>query len=219
MTRPISDHRDQARPAAWWIRSLRVEEHLARAERALAEPFRGVTTDGQVVPGLFSLQQTGVSTRPMKDAADAFIASLTAAQQKVALHPIDSQEWRKWTNWEQYPLRHGVSLDQMSASQRDAALELLRVSLSVRGFETARNVMKLNEVLGEITGNWEFFGEWFYFLCIFGTPSMDEPWGWQIDGHHLNLNLLRPEGPGRDDTGLLGRRAGHCRPRPLRRTA
>jgi len=90
----------------------------ARAERALAEPFRGVTTDGQVIPGLFALQQTGISTRPIKDAADAFIASLTAAQQKVVLHPIDSQEWRKWTNWEQYPLRHGVSLDQMSASQR-----------------------------------------------------------------------------------------------------
>ena len=31
----------------------------ARAERALAEPFRGVTIDGQVIPGLFSLQ-TGV---------------------------------------------------------------------------------------------------------------------------------------------------------------
>jgi hypothetical protein len=57
----------------------------------------------------------------------------------------------------------------------------------VRGFETARNVMKLNEVLGEITDNLELFGEWFYFLCIFGTPSMNEPWGWQIDGHYLNL--------------------------------
>ena len=67
---------------------------------------------------------------------------------------------------------------------------LLRESLSVRGFDTARNVMKLNAVLGEITGNWEFFGEWLYFLCIFGTPSMEEPWGWQIDGHHLNLSYL-----------------------------
>jgi hypothetical protein len=60
----------------------------------------------------------------------------------------------------------------------------------VRGFDTARNVMKLNEVLGEITGNWEFFGEWLYFLSLFGTPSMDEPWGWQLDGHHLNLNYF-----------------------------
>jgi hypothetical protein len=42
----------------------------ARAEKALAEPFRGVTTDGKVVPGLFSPQQTGVSTELVKDAAD-----------------------------------------------------------------------------------------------------------------------------------------------------
>src|SRR5262249_29406466 len=58
-----------------------------KAAKALAEPFRGVTTDGQVIPGLFSLQQTGISTKPVQDAADAFIASLTAAQKKVALHP------------------------------------------------------------------------------------------------------------------------------------
>jgi hypothetical protein len=32
------------------------------------------------------------------------------------------------------------------------------------------------------------FGEWFYVLCIFGTPSMNAPWGWQMDGHHLHLN-------------------------------
>jgi hypothetical protein len=69
---------------------------------------------GRWSPGFFSLQQTGISPKPIKDAADAFIASLTAAQQKVAPHPIDSQEWRKWTNWGPYPLRHGVSLDQMS---------------------------------------------------------------------------------------------------------
>jgi hypothetical protein len=142
----------------------------ARAERALAEPFRGVTTDGHVVHGLFALQQTGVSTRPIKDAADAFLASLTAAQKKIALHPIDSQEWRKWTNWEQYPLRHGVSLDQMHVSQRQTALALLSASLSVRGFDSARNVMKLNAVLGEITGNWEFFGEW-----LFSSASLAHP--------------------------------------------
>jgi hypothetical protein len=116
---------------------------------------------GRWSPVFFSLQQTGISTKPIKDAADAFIASLTAAQQKVAPHPIDSQEWRKWTNWEQYPLRHGVSLDQMSPSQRDAARELLRVSLSVRGFETARNVMKLNEVLGKSPATESFLGNGF----------------------------------------------------------
>src|SRR5438128_11918793 len=61
----------------------------ARAERALAERLRGVTTDGQVIPGLFSLQQTAIATRPVKDAACGFIASLTAAPEEAALHPCD----------------------------------------------------------------------------------------------------------------------------------
>ena len=92
--------------------------------------------------------------------------------------------------WEQFALRHGVSLETLTSAQRDAALDLLRESLSVRGFDTARNVMKLNHVLGEITGNWPYFGEWVYFLCVFGEPSADAPWGWQLDGHHLNLNYF-----------------------------
>ena len=95
-----------------------------------------------------------------------------------------------WANWEQFPLRHGVSLESLSPAQREAALNLLRESLSVRGFDTARNVMKLNHVLGEITGNWAYFGEWVYFLCVFGEPSPNGPWGWQLDGHHLIINYF-----------------------------
>src|SRR5262249_36564143 len=49
---------------------------------------------------------------------------------------------------------------------------------------------KLNEYIGEITGKWEEYGEWLYWLSIMGTPSADEPWGWQIDGHHLIVNCF-----------------------------
>ena len=35
------------------------------------------TTDGRVEPGLFSLAETGVSTKPIKAAADEFLSSLT----------------------------------------------------------------------------------------------------------------------------------------------
>jgi hypothetical protein len=87
-------------------------------------------------------------------------------------------------------MRHGLSMEDMAPDQLQAALDLLRVSLSVRGFTTVRNVMKLNEVLREITGLDDNLGEWIYFLSIFGAPSLDEPWGWQIDGHHLNINYL-----------------------------
>jgi hypothetical protein len=34
------------------------------------------------------------------------------------------------------------------------------------------------------------FGEFFYWISFFGTPSLTEPWGWQLDGHHCNLNCL-----------------------------
>src|SRR5262249_26680050 len=37
-------------------------------------------------------------------------------------------------------------------------------------------------------GKADEYSEWFYWVSVFGTPSPDEPWGWQIDGHHLNLN-------------------------------
>lgn len=166
------------------------KRNMARAEAALAQPFKGITSDGHVVPGLFTLGEGGASTAVIADAARRFIARLSSSQRVSAQHPIDSSHWRRWCNWEQYTFRHGVSFDEMTLAQREAALDLLRVSLSARGFDTARNVMKLNHTLGEITGNWEFLGEWLYFLCIFGEPSSSEPWGWQLDGHHLNLNYF-----------------------------
>jgi hypothetical protein len=47
-----------------------------RAEtRGLAEDFTGVTRDGTVEPGLFSIGSTGVSTEPVRLAAEAFLAS------------------------------------------------------------------------------------------------------------------------------------------------
>ena len=50
--------------------------------------------------------------------------------------------------------------------------------------------MRLNELLAELTGDHEAFGEWPYFMSIFGAPGAEEPWGWQIDGHHLCLNVV-----------------------------
>ena len=75
-------------------------------------------------------------------------------------------------------------------AQRDAALLLMQESLSNDGYETARNIMKLNETIREITGRDIEFGEWPYWVSIFGTPSATEPWGWQVDGHHLIINCF-----------------------------
>jgi hypothetical protein len=163
---------------------------LARADAALAEPFVGITAEGHVEPGLFSLSETGVSTRPIKDAADDFLSSLTKAARTTASFAIDDTAWQRWNNTHPFTMRHGVMLESLTAKQRERALALVQTSLSLRGFETAHDIMKLNHTIGEITEKWDEYGEWLYWLSIFGSPSLDEPWGWQLDGHHLILNCL-----------------------------
>ena len=163
---------------------------LERADAVTAEPFVGITTDGHAVPGLFSLQPTGVSTRPLKEAAEAFLASLDDQRRTIASFALDDGAWQRWNNTHPFLMRHGVLLEDLDAGQRESALDLIRTSLSSRGFGTARDIMRLNETIGELSGHWDQYGEWLYWLSIFGTPSMEQPWGWQIDGHHLNLNCL-----------------------------
>jgi len=157
--------------------------------QALAEPFKGVTTDGNVVPDLFRIEATGVSTEPVKAAAERFLDSLSDEQRARTVYPIDDDEWRKWQNIHRYD-RQGVSRREMSREQEELAFELLRAGLSAQGFAKARDIMILNGVIADMVGNQEEYGEDLYFFTVMGTPSSTEPWGWQLDGHHLVINYF-----------------------------
>ena len=74
-------------------------------------------------------------------------------------------------------VRQGISFQEMTDTQRDLAFGLMRTSLSARGFEVTRNVMRLNETLAELADDHVFLGEWLYFITIMGRPSATEPWG------------------------------------------
>jgi hypothetical protein len=158
-------------------------------EKGLAEPFKGVTTDGAIVPGLFGIRSTGVSTEPVRTAAKAFLEALTADQRAKTTFPVDDPEWRKWMNQHFY-VRQGVGFDEMTEAQREAAFGLLRASLSARGLKLTRDIMRLNHTLGELTNNFVEYGEWLYWITVMGTPSATEPWGWQLDGHHVIINYF-----------------------------
>ena len=181
---PLSARRPPPAPAAHPRRRGGVRR------RVLAEPFVGITAGAHRQPGLFPIRPTGVSTAPMVDAAVAFLDSLDGAQRDAGTFPIEADEFRRWCNVHIYLMRHGLLLEDLTEPQRAAALELLRASLSARGFGDVRDVMRFNEVLAEITGSVDEYGEWLYFLSVFGTPSPTEPWGWQLDGHHLNLHCF-----------------------------
>jgi len=167
-----------------------LQKYVATGEALVAEPFKGITADGSVIPKLFPIEKTGVSTRPVTDAARELLDSLSAEQRARALFALDTDAWRRWSNIHPYLMRHGLPLEEMSGAERDRALALLRESLSADGFQTARDVMRLNDFIGMITGSHTEYGEWVYWLTVMGTPSADEPWGWQIDGHHLIVNCF-----------------------------
>ncbi len=157
--------------------------------KGLAEPYKGISTNGEIMPGLFPIRHTGVPTDGVRKAAEALLAGLTAEQRGKSMFPVDDPEWRKWMNQHFY-VRQGVSFEEMNSQQRELAFGLIRASLSARGYSLTRDIMHLNETLAELTGDHDFLGEWKYHITVMGKPSATEPWGWQLDGHHAIINYF-----------------------------
>jgi hypothetical protein len=155
----------------------------------LSAPFLGITTDSTVIPDLFPIRATGVSTAPIREAAQAFLEGLTEEQHEVTTFPVDDLEWRMWSNTSGYQ-RQGVSFEEMTEDQRRLAFAMIRAGLSARGFEQARDIMRLNGHLAWLLDNYERYGEYLYWITVMGEPSESEPWGWQLDGHHLVINYF-----------------------------
>ncbi len=123
---------------------------------------------------------------PMVAAAQAFLDSLSRDLQTKAVIPFNDEERY---DWHYVPRsRRGVSLKAMNFAQRNAGLNLLRSALSSKGYEKSTGIFALEEILGEIEGN-GYRDPGLYFFTIFGTPSVSQPWGWRLEGHHLSLNF------------------------------
>ena len=158
-------------------------------QQSLGEPFRGVSANNKIQDGLFKIESTGVSTKPVVDAAKAFLAGVSDEQRDRTTFDVDDIEWRSWDNRHFYK-RKGIGFDEMDAEQRSLAFGLLQASLSAKGLKLSKDIMKLNGTLAELAGNFDEYGEWLYWITIMGDPSESKPWGWQIDGHHLIINYF-----------------------------
>lgn len=163
---------------------------FAALERRLDEPFVGITSDGAVRAGLYDVDEPGAAGAAVVAAAREFLDSLASADQRFgALQPLDSPHRRRWTNAFATWLPPGLLLDDLEPAQREAAVRVVAASMSAAGLDETRNVMKLNEALGDLIGLYhDTLREWVYFFTIFGEPSEHKPWGWQLMGHHLVLN-------------------------------
>jgi hypothetical protein len=186
----LAYHRAQSQQPALTQTERFRQMSLEAESKGLADPFKGVTANGTVQPGLYSIRSTSVSTEPVRKAAVAFLAALSPEQRQKTVFPVDDVEWRKWMNQDFY-VRQGTGFIDMSEGQREAAFGLMRAGLSARGLKLSRDIMKLNHTLGELNNN-DFvrYGEWRYWITVMGEPSKDKPWGWQMDGHHLIINYF-----------------------------
>ncbi|KAB2390270.1 DUF3500 domain-containing protein [Actinomadura montaniterrae] len=163
-------------------------EKVAWRREAAAEPFRGVATSGGIQRGLFPLRETGLDVRPQRKAAEDYLALLTPKELAEGRFPMDDVTWRHWANGARYFLRHGLCMEDLDEPKRRAIMTILRRSLSPYGYQQVVDLMHLNLTVGELRGEEHLLNEWMYWFSVYGEPEDGGPWGWQIDGHHVNVN-------------------------------
>ncbi|KAL2846461.1 hypothetical protein BJY01DRAFT_213450 [Aspergillus pseudoustus] len=175
-----------------------VAEIVAGWKANLEEPFYGVTSDGRRREGLFHLvdqdegvdEGEGAPVAEMVPCAERIINLLTPDELKQLLHPVDSDEWRKWSNPEFLIYRTGIRLEDLAQEKVTAILALLRASTSEAGYARLLGAMKTNRFLGELCHASSIMNERSYQFTLYGTPSRTEPWGYSLFGHHLCLNIF-----------------------------
>ena len=118
-------------------------------------------------------------------AAAAFLDSLNDEQAAAVRFPFDGEDR---VDWHFIPReRKGVPLKAMTASQRAAALDLVRTGLSEQGFTKAESIRRLEPILFELEGR-DIRDPDLYYFMIFGEPNGRNTWGWRYEGHHISQN-------------------------------
>jgi hypothetical protein len=142
------------------------------------------------------------SATAMSTAATAFLGALTPEQRQQATFAFDTDERLHWhfIPTEMFP-RKGLLIRDMTPAQRTLAHDLMKASLSQRGYMTASQIMDLENVLNAIEAAQRAAGSSAeaaralernpqkYFFSVFGTPSPKSTWGWRVEGHHVSLHF------------------------------
>ncbi|GEO08819.1 DUF3500 domain-containing protein [Segetibacter aerophilus] len=123
--------------------------------------------------------------------ANVFLNSLDNNQKAQAQYPFDSAERYRW---HYVPLndRKGISINELNAQQKDAAIALVKSALSENAYKKASQIMALETVLKAIENRQEsdhYRDPGKYYFTLFGTPSASSVWGWRLDGHHLSFSF------------------------------
>ncbi|MFN8526025.1 MAG: DUF3500 domain-containing protein [Chloroflexota bacterium] len=134
------------------------------------------------------------TARAMADAASKFLASLNDEQRARVMFPFSGDERYEWNYRPTF--RNGLRLMSMTKAQQDLALGIVDASLSARGAQQTRWIMKLDDILreheraeGRVVTTMLWRDSEYYWFSIFGQPGGTAPWGWRAGGHHIGLHF------------------------------
>ena len=127
--------------------------------------------------------------KDMVESAQAFLKTLSDDEKKVVVHKLNSPERRLWTNLPADPDGGGMRLAVMNEEQVKAACQMFACMLSRQGYHKVIHIMLADDQLLKNGRPRRGFGTENFALVVFGTPDEEKPWGIQIDGHHVGMNI------------------------------
>jgi hypothetical protein len=147
-----------------------------------------------ILLGLF-MTVGNLCAQNISEKANLFLDTLSDALRSQALFVVDDLE-RFNMNYVPIP-RKGPRFHDFNETQKAAALDLLKASLSEEGYRKSTEIIALEKVLRIIENDDNDKmpdgkprrDPLNYHFCIFGDPASSKPWGWRFEGHHLSLNF------------------------------
>jgi hypothetical protein len=136
------------------------------------------------------VQDEGIEIHSIAEAADKLLDNLSLGEKEKLMYPLDSREWRAWSNPEILLRTLGLRLEDVSENIALAILDVMKATFSSEGYNKAIAAMRINHFLGELCEMPKVMNKYSYNFLLFGIPSVSKPWGWSLYGHHMCLSVF-----------------------------
>ena len=142
--------------------------------------------------------QATAAVRDVVNAANAFIATLSAAQQATLLQSYSQANVTRWSNLPTnlYTNRLGLRLADLTAAQRAAALAVVQAATGTTAPEGFHEIQQIRAADDNLlaNGGGAGFGSNLDLIVFLGTPSATGTWQLHFGGHHMATNVTMSNG-------------------------
>ncbi|TXG35213.1 DUF3500 domain-containing protein [Seonamhaeicola maritimus] len=148
----------------------------------------------------------GQTTEDLNKVTSTFLETLNEEELSSIQYKFEDSLRTKWTN---LPVgiekRPGLKFGDLSEKSKIKFHDILTTVFSSQGYLKTTSIMSLDDILNQVyqtAFEREFITEknlkqiknleWDYknyFVSVWNTPSLTEPWGLKFGGHHISINL------------------------------